>query len=144
MTKSIGSYKELLKEKERLELLLSNQKKLLRQDVDEIKQELEPVKNAVSMVSKFFTRDSSNLLLTTASDTVIDMLIKRVVLSKAGWLTRFLVPFLIKNFSSHVLADNKNKLLRKLFSWIGKKNANGQMHKSKAGKKEAADEEDGD
>ncbi len=144
MTKSIGSYKELLQEKERLELLLSDQKKLLRQDIDEIKQELAPVKNAISTASKFFTRDSSNILLTTASDTLIDMLIKRIVLSKAGWLTRLLVPFLVKNFSSHILADNRDKLLHKLFSWIGKKNANGKMHTSTAEKKEEVDDEDGD
>ena len=144
MTKPIRSYKELLEEKERLELLLSDQKKLLRQDIDEIKQEIAPVKKAISVASKFFTRDSSNILLTSASDTVIDMLVRRVVLSKAGWLARFLVPFLIKNFSSHILADNKNKLLRKLFSWIGKKNANGQMHASKAEKKQEAEDEEGD
>jgi hypothetical protein len=131
MSQTINSYKDLLQEKARLSLLLSDQKKLLRQDIDEIKQELAPVKKVMSFAGKLATRDYSNWFLTMASDTAIDIFLKRSLLSKAGWFTRVVIPFIAKNLSSHVVADNKNKLVRKLFSWIGKKNANGKMHPAK-------------
>ena len=76
-------------------------------------------------------------MLTTAADTVIDLVLKRIVLSKAGWFARLVVPFFMKNFSSHVIADNKDKIFNKLFSWFGKKKANGKMPVSKARKRKS-------
>ena len=142
MTKPINSYADLLEEKSRLKLLLSAQKELVRQDINELKQELAPVKSAISMVGKFATKDKGNWLLTTAADTVIDIILKKVVLSKAGFVTKLVLPFFMKNFSSHVIADNKDKIVSKLFSWIGKKNANGKMPVSKAGKDDLYEEEE--
>ena len=131
MTKQINSYADLLEEKARLKLLLSAQRELVRQDIIELKQELAPVKSAISLVGKIATKDNSNWLLTTAADAAINILLKKMVLSKAGWITKLVLPFLMKNFSSHMIADNKDKIVSKLFSWAGKKNANGKMHKKK-------------
>jgi len=64
-------------------------------------------------------------VLNAGANTVIDMVVKKLILSRAGWITRLVIPFLVKNYSSHVIADKKSTLLSKLFSWIGKKNANG-------------------
>lgn len=121
----ITTYEDLLQEKERLKALLQAQKELVRHDIEEIKEQLAPVKSAISLVSKFATRDKSNLLLTTATEGIIDLVVKKLILSRAGWITKLVVPFLMKNFSSHVVADNKDKWISQLFSWIGKKNANG-------------------
>lgn len=127
MTKPITNYAELLEEKQRLKLLLQAQKELVRQDIREIKEELAPIKSAIDTAGKFLTKDKSNMLLTTAVDTIIDLVVKGMLLSKSGWITKLAVPFVMKNFSSHVIADNKDSILSKLFSWIsGKKNANGQ------------------
>jgi len=142
MTKPINSYADLLEEKARLKLLLSAQKELVRQDINELKQELAPVKSAISMVGKIITKDRSSWLLTTAADTAIDILLKKIVLSKAGWVTKLVLPFLMKNFSSHVIADNKDKIVSKLFSWIGKKNANGKMPVSRTEKENLYEEEE--
>jgi hypothetical protein len=122
MTKPrIATYDDLLQEKIRLKALLQAQKELVRQDIQEIKEELAPVKSAISMVGKFATRDNSNVLLTTAAEGVIDLVVRKLVLARAGWITKMVVPFLMKNFSSHVVNDNKDKLFSKLFSWFGKK-----------------------
>lgn len=132
MTKSINSYADLMEEKARLKLLLAAQKELVRQDINELKQELAPVKSAISLVGKIATKDNSNWLLTTAADTAIDLILRKIVLSKAGWITKLVLPFFMKNFSSHIIADNKDKILGKLFSWVGKKNKNGKIRGSKA------------
>ncbi len=144
MIKPIRTYEDLLEEKERLTLLLAAQKELVRQDFNEIKEEFAPVRSAISMVGKFATKDNRNFLLTTAADTAIELLIRRMVLAKAGWFTRLVVPFFMKNFSSHVIADNKDKILDKLSKWFGKKNANGKNDVEFEKVKEPLDNEEED
>ncbi|MCG2614334.1 hypothetical protein LZZ85_08575 [Terrimonas sp. NA20] len=124
MTKNsttIRTYNDLLTEKERLKTLLQAQKQILRQDVEDIKAELQPVKNAISLVGKFTTRDKSNPLLTSATESIIDLVVKRLLLSRTGWLTKLVVPFLMKNVSSHLVNANQGKIFSKLFSFFGKK-----------------------
>ncbi|HKO82725.1 MAG TPA: hypothetical protein VJU78_20100 [Chitinophagaceae bacterium] len=142
MTKPIRTYKDLLEEKERLKLLLSAQKELIRQDINQVKQELAPVRSAVSIIGKVVTKDKSSWVLSTAADTIIDMVVKRMVLAKAGWFTKLVVPFFMKNFSSHVIADNKDKIISKLSSWFSKKNANGKAPISEEEAKRFAEEEE--
>jgi len=142
MTKPIRTYEDLLEEKARLKLLLSAQKELVRQDINQLKQELAPVRSAISMVGKFATKDNRSWILTTAADTIIDLVVKRMLLSKAGFFTKLAVPFFMKNFSSHIIADNKDKIIRKLSSWFGKKNPNGKEHLSEEEKEPLTDEEE--
>jgi hypothetical protein len=126
MTNRIQSYKELLEEKARLTALLDIQKASLRQDFNKLKEEFEPVKVAVSMIGKVTTKDKSNWLLTTAADTAIDLVVRKFILSRAGWFARIILPFFMKNLSSHLIADNKDKIFSKIFSWFGKEKSNGK------------------
>ena len=121
MTKSVATYQDLLDEKERLTQLLKAQKELVRLDFEEVKAELAPLRSAISTIGKITTRDSNNPVLTGIANTVIDVAVKNVLLNKAGWITRLVVPFFMKNFSSHVIADNKQPILKKIFSLFGKK-----------------------
>jgi len=144
MSNRINSYEDLLEEQERLKMLLGAQKELVRADIQEIKMEfVAPIKSAISYVGKFATKEKGNWVLTTAADTVIDIVLKRMVLSKAGWVTRLIVPFFMKNFSSHVIADNKDKILNKLFSLFGK-HQNGTMPDPKSEKETLFEEEEED
>jgi len=117
----IKTYKDLLDEKERLQSLLSVQKQVLRDDFRQIKMELEPVRNVASFAGKFLTREKDMWVLNTGANTVIDLVFKKLILSRAGWLTKTIVPFFLKNFSSHVLSENKVPILKKIFSLFGKK-----------------------
>lgn len=135
MTKAITTYGELMEERQRLTALLQSQKMIVRQDIQEIKEELAPIKSAIAMIGKFGTRDKSAWLLTTVADKIIDIVLKKMILSKTGWITKLAVPFVMKNFSSHVIADHKDQILGKLFSWFGKKPTNG-MPPGEAGEEE--------
>jgi hypothetical protein len=130
MTKRIQSYQDLVDEKERLQSLLQMQKELVHQDIRDIGESLAPVRSVISLAGKLVTRDSSNLLLNAGTNTLIDLVVKKLLLSKAGWLMRLAVPFLLKNFSSHFVAEKKGALINKLFSWIGKKNAKRQQEEA--------------
>lgn len=132
MTKRINTYQDLLDEKERLKSLLKAQKVIIHDDFREIKEELAPVRSVVSFAGKLVTRDTGgNIVLNMGANTIIDLVFKKLILGRAGWLTKTIVPFLLKNYSSHVISDNKDSIFKKFFSWIGKKNANGKMHEPK-------------
>jgi hypothetical protein len=123
MTKpAIRTYNDLVQEKERLKALLQAQKELVRQDIQEIKEELQPVKTAIGVIGKFTTRDKSNPLLTSATEGIIDLVVRKMLLSRSGWLTRTVVPFLMKNVSSHLVNENQGAIFSKLFSFFTKKN----------------------
>jgi|SRR5689334_23267812 hypothetical protein len=129
MSKRFTSYEDLLKEKQQLEILLQAQKEVIRYDVEEIKLKLQPVREALEFIKKITTKDRSNLLLDLGSDIAINTLVKNFILSRAGWLTRIVIPFFLKNYSSHFLAEQKDKWLEKLKSWLGYKN--GKEHHEK-------------
>jgi hypothetical protein len=61
MNRTIRTYDDLLREKQRLTALLQAQKELVRQDVQSIKQELAPVKKAIEWVGRLTTRDRNTL-----------------------------------------------------------------------------------
>jgi len=122
MTRKIKSYDDLLKEKQRLELLLQAQKEVIYYDIQEIKEELQPVKKVLEFIKKITTKDKTNLLLALGSDIAINAIVKRFLLQKAGWVARNVVPFFMKNYSSHFLSEQKEKWIEKLRSWLGHTN----------------------
>lgn len=122
MTKKINNYNDLLLREKQLEELLKAQKELLVLDLQQLKEEIKPATAAISFVSKITTRDKSNFFLNAGANKLIDLVVKKLVLGKAGWLTRLTVPFFIKNYSSHIIADHKEEWLEKLFTWTSHKN----------------------
>jgi hypothetical protein len=123
MSKPIKTYEDLLKEKQKLEVLLQAQAELVRYDFNEVK---DAAIDSLAAVGKVFTRNTSNLVLTSATNRLVDVVLRKGILGRAGWVTRLVVPFLVKNYSSHYIASHKKQWMKKLFSWIGKKNQNGR------------------
>jgi hypothetical protein len=126
MNKRIQTYDGLVKEKQQLEALLQAQKELVLYDLKELKQDLEPAVKAVSFLGKIVTMKKDNVLLTIGVNQVIDVVFKKIILSGSGWLTRVAIPFFLKNYSSHYIAEHKDQIMEKFFSWFGHKNHNGQ------------------
>jgi hypothetical protein len=122
MSRPIRSYKDLLEEKQRLEILLVERRQVLQNDVQELKTQLEPIKRVVEFIRKITTKDKTALLLTIGSDIVINSVVKRFILSKAGWFVRNIIPFFLRNYSSHFLSEQKDKWIEKLRAWLGHKN----------------------
>jgi hypothetical protein len=125
MTKQITSYKELLQEKARLNALLAEQKLLIKDDWHAIKEDLRPSLLVAATVRRMFTRKASGVFANLGINILADGLIKKVLLSGTGWFTRWVVPFLIKNYASH-LVHEPEKLMHKikhLFSRNSKKHS---------------------
>jgi len=126
MNTKIKTYDDLLKEQEQLEALLHAQKELVVYDFKALKEEFKPATHALNLMGKITTRERSNVMLNEAGNRVIDFVLKKGILARAGWATKFLVPVLLKNYTSHFVAENKDKFMKKLASWIGHKNGNGK------------------
>src|SRR5687768_763490 len=114
MIKRISNYEELTREREELELQLQLYKDKIRLDVKEIKEELQPATHAMTFIGKMLKKDHSNPIMTGGASMLIDLIVKKVILSRASWITRLVVPFILKNYSSHILAEKKVGLWHKL------------------------------
>jgi hypothetical protein len=122
MKRKIRSYEDLEKEEQLLEELLQTQKQLLQLDVQVLKQQLKPASMALKFFNKITTVDKSNLLLNEGANKVIDLVLNKFILARSGWITRFLVPIFMKNYSSHLIGENKVNIVEKVFSLFGRKN----------------------
>lgn len=124
MKRKIRNYEDLEREEQLLEELLRSQKELIQIEIGLLKHNLKPAQMALQFVNKITTRDKHNPLLMQGANTVIDVVLKKFVLAKSGWITKMLVPFFIKNYSSHLIADNKNTVVNKVASVFSNKNGN--------------------
>lgn len=127
MSKRIQTYQDLEEEEQRLEGLLAAQQELIRIEFRALRDDFRPALTTVNTFSKLFTRRKDDTLLGAGTERMIDFVFNRFVLNKAGWLTRFVVPILAKNVSSHIVADNRHSLLGRLRGFLKrKKKQNGQ------------------
>ena len=122
MKRKIRSYDDLEREEQMLEELLQAQKQLVLLDIEQLKAQLRPARMALQFVSKLTTVDKSNPLLNQGANTAIDFILKKVVLARAGWITKMLVPLVVKNYSSHFIADHKQDVVQKIISLFSGKN----------------------
>lgn len=124
MIKEINSYKELLEEKARLNALLIEQELQIKEDWQSLKEDLKPAVMVGATIKKLFTRKAGSTAALLGVNLLADGLVKKVLLSKTGWLTRWFIPFLIKNYASHFV-DNPEKLIHKIKKFFRR---NGKMH----------------
>lgn len=122
MKRKIRSYDDLEREEQLLEELLQAQKQLVQLDIQQLKAQLKPARMALQFLSKVTTVDKSNPLLNQGANTAIDFILKKVVLARAGWITKMLVPLVVKNYSSHFIADHKQDFVQKIISLFSGKN----------------------
>jgi hypothetical protein len=121
MNNTIKSYDDFLEEKERMKNLLVLQKKHLQDNWEEFKIELHPVNNVFHVLGQMTKRDKTNPLLNLGINLVGDILLNKILLSRAGWITRLAVPFVVKNYSSHILGKKGRSLISKVGQIFKKK-----------------------
>lgn len=111
MNKRIRTYEDLIIEQQRLVSVLKTQEATIKVDIAGVKEGLKPLGKAVNMVNKMATRDNTAPVLNFGMEMGIDLLIRRVILARAGWFTKIVIPFLVKNYSSHIIGEEKRDLL---------------------------------
>lgn len=118
MNKTIRTYNDLCEERERIKNLLVVQKQRMKDDWDGLKDELLPVKKVFGVVGKMSSPNRSNPLMHKSLKIAMDLFITKYVLGKAGWMTKLAVPFVLTNFSTHVIADKGQNFVTKVSEFL--------------------------
>jgi hypothetical protein len=109
----IRTYNDLLQEEQRLLQVLKGQENLIRQDIVSLKENLEPAKKVYDQVHKIFTRDNRVPIFNVGLEMSIDILLRRFLLARAGWFAKTFIPYIVKNYSSHIIGEEKRKAIIK-------------------------------
>lgn len=118
---SIRTYEDLEAEEKRLQALLYSHKENIKDSFVAVKHGLNPFRQAANTARKLFSRDKSNPLMSVGLGLGIDVLLKRFLLAKSGWVTKIVLPFLIRNYSSHFIKEyRRNKFFQKIGSFFRK------------------------
>ena len=110
----IKNYDDLVAHRRHLESNLRSQKNYLNNKIDQIKDKFEPINKVVS----FFKSDkktkvntlinNGSSLLKIGSNAGIDMLLQKR-LSKAGWITKLVLPFVLRFAAARTLEKVEHK-----------------------------------
>lgn len=118
---NIKTYDDLDREEQRLMSQLRSHEVLIKEDLAGLKESLKPVGKVYNVIHKMATRDHTGPLANFGIDFSIDLLVRRVLLARAGWFTKIFVPFLVKNYSSHIISDEqKEKFAQKIQNLFNK------------------------
>ena len=109
--KKISNYADLVAERVRLEEKLVERKASFRREVDELKAKVAPVTSALRFMG-IFKRKPDQSLLKFGADVGIELLVRNRLLAKSNWITRMIVPFLLKGVTSGALSAVKQKAHR--------------------------------
>lgn len=113
MNHKIRTYEDLLQEEKRLLGILKGHENLLRQDIAGVREGLKPVRKAMDVVSKLATRDHTGPVFNFGLEFGLDLLLRRFLLARAGWFTKIAVPYVMKNYASHIITEEKREALIK-------------------------------
>jgi hypothetical protein len=121
MSRSIKTYEDLLQEEQRLLQSLKTQEVTIKNDMVGLQEGLKPVGRVFSFFHKMATRDPTGPLANFGIDFGIDLLVRKFILARAGWFTKIFVPFIIKNYSSHIINEEQRvKLSQKIQNLFNK------------------------
>ena len=125
----IRTYKDLVQEEQRLIQQLKVQEAVIREEFSGVRERvsgfwnsIRPVRRLFSTAQKMFTRDNRVPVFNIGLELIIDFILRRFILARAGWIAKSIVPYLFKNYSSHIMGEEKRKALvnkiRDIFSRI--------------------------
>ena len=107
MKKKMRAYDQLLLEEQQLEEDLRFHRKRIIDKWQHLKASVQPAVIGMKLAENVLTRaETNNPVLNTGINWAIDLLVKKWILKKSGWITKMLVPFVIKNITSNVIQKN--------------------------------------
>jgi hypothetical protein len=105
----ISNYDELVSERIRIESIISNQKQVIKDDFEALKEKFEPFLYLLPLLNIFKQKSASHPLLNLGASLGIDLLVGQKLLSKSNWLLRLIVPLFLKKASSMVINGKKDQ-----------------------------------
>ena len=119
MKTKIQNVEDVRAERSRLKNQIETSRTNLRYELGLIKKELNPVNQALGVVTDIFTTPRKGLL-SLGIGFGVDMVLKRFILARAGWLPRLVVPFLVRNATTNYISKNRTSVVENMLSWVKK------------------------
>ena len=132
--KRIENIKDLRSERARLKLELNVAEEILKEDWEWIQTEFKPVHLAGKFLNNTLINKDHGVVSSGVRE-MIDLVLKSVVLSKAGWITKLVVPFIVKNISTNYMDDKKPEffgMIKRMISKARKTSNNVDSHYDKS------------
>ncbi|MCH5597339.1 hypothetical protein [Niabella ginsengisoli] len=107
---NIDNYEDLMDEKDRLKSRLTESKANIKQAFEGIKDELNPFAAVKEMTHGALQTSTTNPLVKFGIKRATEFLIGKVLLKRAGWLPRLIVPFVVREIATRTIgvkADEK-------------------------------------
>lgn len=106
----INNYTELLEERKKLEATLQAQKGILNTQLNTLKERFEPLAKAVSFLAGF-KQNPGTSLLKIGSYLGVELLVRNK-LAKTGWLTKLILPFILKYTAAKTIDNVQERITR--------------------------------
>jgi hypothetical protein len=111
---------ELRAERTRLRLERAYLESEIERNIQDIKHWLQPIEAVKRKAGKMLVNEHDGIL-SDSIGALVSLIGKKVIFRNSGIVTRLLVPFLMKNVTANVVAENKDKILTWIFSFLSKK-----------------------
>ncbi|MGC4233226.1 MAG: hypothetical protein QM594_09635 [Niabella sp.] len=110
MTKpEINNYEDLMAEKKRLKARLRASKAGISYSFEAIKQEVNPFSGIKKNAGGIFQSGTTNPLVKFGIRRASEFLIRKILLKRAGWLPRLIVPFLVREAAVRIIGAKTDK-----------------------------------
>ena len=119
MKTNIQNLEDVRAERARLKNQIETSRMNLRYEFGAIKKELNPINQALGVVTDVFTTPRKGLL-SMGVGFGVDVVLKKVVLARAGWLPRLVVPFLVRNAATNYISNHKASVVEGMLGWVKK------------------------
>lgn len=107
----ISNYDELVAARIMTKTIIADRKRIIQERIEDLKEKISPLLLILPALNIFKKKESSNgnnhSLLKAGASLAIDLFVGQKLLRKAGWITRLLVPTLLKTVSSKVIENVK-------------------------------------
>lgn len=110
----INSLAELKAEQKKLRLRKVFLETEITTNLEKVKAEFEPLKLLTKSAGDVLV-NKNNGILGNSLGSVANFLTKNVLLKNSGFITRMIVPYLVKNSTSNLVENNKSEIV----DWLG-------------------------
>lgn len=117
MKNNIETIDDLRAERARLHNQMQLSKIGMRNEISAIKEELNPARQAVGVLNDVLTSPKKGLL-SLGIGLGVDVVLRRTVLARAGWITKLVVPFLVRNVATNIVQKNGKTIVEKSLVWL--------------------------
>lgn len=111
--KRIDTLEDLKAERKRLLYRKMNLEREIKNDFREIKQSFEPLQLLTTGAKKTLVNEGNHILSNSMGE--VANFLAKTTLKNSGFLSRLVVPFLVKNVTSNLVENHKSTII----NWLG-------------------------